>query len=232
MRPSIRRLIQIINAWCPTGKGQGRDNSCSPREPGKGGGQPDLSRKAKRFMNHLPRSHVTGLRISVVPPHEMWGRGQAEYLRGRGVKLSEDLLNTQFFHDWYEASAYEDSHRGVRARSVSARDYDLPISGNITKDYVRSVLTHEVGHRVYEEILSDSQRKKAESLFSKIDTPTITSYRDYVQERSEEYAARGVSRDPWILTSKLAREQFAEAYRQWQLDGKHKALFKKLGLKG
>ncbi len=205
---------------------EGRPGEVGGSRPGSGGGGGvKVPVYVKPFVSKIPREH---LNIAHIKVEEKCPVGEAFYHAGI-IHVDKSLFFVHKFADSSEGAAYYNAHpkEEVNSGSIYSTRYELPDHGEVTKEYAEHVIAHEVGHAVYSQ-MSEKQVDRAARLFAKVATPTIVSYASYVSERRDQYEGVGLNRNASVLNRKVAREQFAEAYRLHVLRGKFDREFRSL----
>lgn len=173
-------------------------------------------RQLNAIIHSIPPQFTKGLQIKVGATIN----GDAEYSPGRGIVLKAELLDTHRFSDYNAGIEYQKANPKARVSIAHTigRTYGIDSKGDIGEEYAKHVVVHEVGHYVNDQ-LSESQLSFATKAFKNVSTPTVLAYHAYISDRQ-----LGGTSNP-IVERKLKREQFAEAFRQFILEGKYKKEF-------
>lgn len=185
----------------------------------------------KRLLAGIPKRHLAGLtRVSV---GDTITGGEMEYHpASKEIRIRRDILNTHLFRSEADAHKFmgttdykawfkQNKGHSIHISGSAGNQYDIADKGDVQPSRLRHMLAHEVGHHV-QNTLSPEAVRLGEKLFRKLSTYTTGAYAEYIQDRQDSFTSNP------LVDRKLAREQFAEAFRQYVREGKHKKEFARI----
>ena len=176
-------------------------------------------------LSGIPKKYLEGLRIKIGKP---LSGGEAEHNpMTHTITIDKEALRTKRF-GMYDSTVnpteYLNAHPKERVVSESNNAYGVEQKGEHNKEYMGHVISHEVGHHVWETRMSPEQREKFTSSkeFKNYHSPTTFAYDSYIAERRDQGTGSP------ILDRKLEREKFAEMFREHIMNGKFNNLFRNI----
>jgi hypothetical protein len=172
--------------------------------------------KLERVLKKIPMKYRKGLTFQLVKDEPQ----NAVMTPFSGiVRIDEKLLRPHYHvSEWGRGKGAKD---GIY---TSINDFGLDTTKEFGERQLLHILAHEVGHYVWEKLeQQDKLLKKLEK--QKVNTSTVRKYTRYVDEQLLEMDP---DRVPACLRDKVSKEKFAEMFRLFLLEGKHKQFFEAL----